>query len=150
MDERVALQIPVSARQRDEERRVREVEEHRERPGEEGDRVELSERQSIERVSERDRPYERRPAEVGGDHDPPAARHPVEPDSGRQREKEMRQEGRGAEQPHLSGAGVEDEHRDERQREKRDLVAEERDGGREPEVAELPLPRSVIRRRSRA
>ena len=141
VDERVSLDVPVAARERDEQRRVRQVEEHGQRAREEGDGVELRQREDVERVGERDRSDERRPPEVARDHHAAAARHPVEPDTCREREEQVREERRRGEQAHLSGAGVEHEHGDERQREEGDLVAQERHRGREPEVAETALPK---------
>ena len=103
VDERVSLQVALARGQRDEQRRIREVEEHGERPGEEGDRIELHERERIQRVGERNRGGERRPPQVGRDHDPASARDPVEPDAGRKREEEMREERGRAQEPHLPG-----------------------------------------------
>src|SRR5205085_639883 len=54
-----------------------------------------------------------------------------------QREQKVRDQRRGDEVSHLGRARVQREHRDERQRDQRDLVADERDGLAEPEAAKL-------------
>ena len=77
--------------------------------------------------------------EVGDDHQAAPPRDAIQPDAGRQREQEVRQEPDRREQAHLRRVGVENEDGDDRQREERDLVAEDGDRLPEPEVPEVVL-----------
>ncbi len=119
---------------------MRDVEDDRERSGEERDRVELRERERVERIGDRDAREEAGSRNVGGDHEPAPPLHAFQPGACREREEEVRDERRSGQVAHLGRVGVEDEHRCERQGDERDLVAEERHGLAEPEVAEVRPP----------
>ena len=113
---RVAVDDLVALDERREVRLVRDVEEDRADADEEPDDVELAEREDVGDVRDRDRREERGASEVAGDEDR-ASPEPVDPDAGRQREEQEREELDGSERGDLERAGVEDEDRDERQRE---------------------------------
>src|SRR5262249_52927383 len=114
-------------------------EEHAQRPHCEADDVQLRERQRVEAVRDRNARERGRPAEVGGDHRLPPAPAAVDPRAREQREEEVRPELSGTEEAHLARAGVEEQEGGERQRDDRDLIAEEGDRLPDPERAELAL-----------
>ena len=66
-----------------------------------------------------------------------SAADPVEPDPGRQREEQVREQPERRQRPHLASVGAEGQDRDERQAEQGDLVAEDRDRLAEPESPEV-------------
>ena len=90
---------------------VGDVEEDLERASQERDDVDLPDRQPPREESDRDRREERGAREVGADEDR-APSHPVDPDPGRQREEDPRQEADDAEDSKLQRPGVEDLDRD--------------------------------------
>jgi hypothetical protein len=59
--------------------------------------------------------------------------------AGRHREQQAGQPDDGGEVTHLRGARVQHQHAGQRQRDRRDLVAEHRDRGRAPVAPELLL-----------
>jgi hypothetical protein len=77
--DRAALDEALPRHERDEERVVRDVEEHAQRPHQERHDEHVRERECVEGVRERERADQGRPAEVGGDHDLPFARAAVGP-----------------------------------------------------------------------
>jgi hypothetical protein len=93
-------------------------------PGEQRHGEELLDPQEPGQRRGRDRREQGGAAEVGRDQDRPA-RPAVDPDAGDQAERDRGRElGRGQE-AHLRGRGAERERRDERQRERGDLRAEQ-------------------------
>ena len=135
-EQRVALHVVVPLDERDEERRVGDEEEDRHRPHEEGDDVQLLDRQRVERVRERNRHEQCGAGEVGEDHRPAPVPPPVHPGAGVEREEEVRHELGGDEVAHLLRVRVEHEDRGQRDRDQRDLVAEERDRLARPDAPE--------------
>jgi hypothetical protein len=119
---------------------VRDLEDHGERADQEGDDVEVLQPQLAEGVRDRDRGQQHCPADVGGDHQRPLARVAVDQGAGEQREDQARDECRRGQIAHLGGAGAGAEHGQQRQREQRDLVAEQRDDIPGPVPAERGLP----------
>jgi hypothetical protein len=112
------------------------VEEDRQRPHQERDDEHVRERQRVERVRDRDRAEQQRAAEIGRDHRSPLAGAAVGPGTGVQREEEVRQQLGGDEVAHLRRVRVEDEDRDERERDQAHLVADQRHGLAGPEAPE--------------
>ena len=135
-EQRVALHVVVPLDERDEERRVGDEEEDRHRPDEEGDDVQLLDRQRAERVRERNRHEQCGAGEIGEDHRLPPAPAPVDPGARVEREEEVRHELGGDEVAHLLRVRVEHEDRGQRDRDQRDLVAEERDRLARPDAPE--------------
>ena len=119
-----------------EQGRVRDPEQYGQRAGDEGHDVQLFEGQQVEHVRDRDRRDHARSTDIGSDHRPTPVPVPIDPCAGVQGEEEVRGECERRQVSHLSCIGVECEHCDERQREERDLVAEQRDGVRSPVAAE--------------
>ena len=68
VDERVRLDVVLARHEHLDHRAVRDVEEDAQRPGQEGDDVELRPGQVAERVGDRDRADQQRPADVGREH----------------------------------------------------------------------------------
>ena len=93
-----------------------------------------------EEEGEWDRGDRSRAPRVAQDHQPAPVVDPIQPDSGGQREQQVREQPDGGEQAHLRWVGVEDEHRHDRQGEQRHVVAEHGDGLAEPEPPELRFP----------
>ena len=122
--------------QRDQQRPVGHVEEHRERAGGEGDGDELSEGQDAEGGRDRDGRQHEGPAEVGRDHQPPPVAGPVRPGARGEGKDERRQILGRREVAECGGPRVQHEHRGQGQCEQRDLVAEERDRTAGPVAAE--------------
>ena len=89
------------------------------------------------REGERDAADQRRADQVGGDHQPAPGADAIEPDAGRQREEQVRQQPDRGQRPHLGRVGAEGEHGDQRQSELGDLVAEDGDRLAEPEPPEI-------------
>ena len=139
--DRVALDEALAGHERDEQRAVRDVEEHAQRPHQERDDEHVRDRQRVERVGERERGDQERAADVGRDHRLPPAAAAVDPGAGVEREEEVRRELGRDEVAHLGRVRVEHEHGDERQRDQADLVADERDGLPEPEAPEARFSR---------
>ena len=78
-------------------------------------------------------------AEVGDEHQAPAARLTVGPGARVQGEQEVRRQADGGEEPHLRGAGVERQDREQRYGEEGDLVAEQGDRLAAPESPEVAV-----------
>jgi hypothetical protein len=85
----------------------------------------LSEGHGVEGVGKRDASEQQGPADVCPDHDAAPSRDTLEPDACREREKEVRHQGCGAQIAHLGGIGIEQEHRGQGQGQVRYLVADE-------------------------
>ena len=117
----------------------RDVEEDRGDADEEPDRVHVCERQGVERVGDRKRDEQHSPGEIADDEDR-LPLHPVDPDAGRDREQDERQELDHDERGDRERARIEQEHRHERQRQPRELGAEDADRLRGPEVAKVSVP----------
>src|SRR5919198_348859 len=139
VEQRVRLEVALPRDERDEQRRVRDEEEDAQRPDEEGDDVELGERQDVEPVGDRDREEQRGAAEDGDEHRLAAAPAPVEPGTRVQREDQGRGDPGRGQIAHLGRRRVQRQHARERQRDQRDLVAEQRHRLAEPEPAEVAL-----------
>src|SRR5262249_17845261 len=110
----------------------------RQRRGQEGNGIQLREREDARQRPERDRSQQERLAEAGPEHHrrPPEA---VDDDAGHEAEHERRQQLGRAEHAHLAGGGAQGQHRDQRDRELADLrprVGEELCG---PEDRERPV-----------
>ena len=126
-------------------------------PRPERDAVQLGQREHVQCVADRDAGEQGRAADIGGDHENPAAAEPVSPGPGVHAEQQARQPDGGGEEAHLSGTRVQHEHGGERQRDRADLIPEHRDGLRAPVAPERPLaqqrgnqrgqPRAAGRRR---
>src|SRR6266545_4992819 len=109
----IGFDIALTRNERGEEGGIGDGEEHAERSGQERDRIQLLDREDVQRVGQGDGCERGGPPEVGGDHRLAPTTTPVDP-----------------------GAEVEREHSDERERDQRDLVAEKRDRLPGPEAAE--------------
>ena len=139
MHERSAVDEPLAGQQGDEHRAVRHLKEHGESPHSECHHQHVREREGIERVREWERGDQECAADVGRDHDLSPAAAPVDPRARVEREEEVgRQLGR-EEVAHLCRVRVEREHGDERERNQRHLVADERHGVPEPEAPETQI-----------
>ena len=68
-----------------------------------------------------------RAQDVGDDHQPAASMYAVQPHAGRKREQQVRQEAGRGQKAHLLGVCIEDEDSDDRDRQERDLVAQDGD-----------------------
>ena len=142
---RVALHELVSRDERRQVRLVRDVEEDRQRSGDEADDVELRERDVTDEGGERNRPERRRASEIRENHDRPA-RQPVDPDAGREGEDQKRQEVDRRERRDLERRRVQDEHRHEWQRDLRHVRAELADGLSRPQLQEIAMsPQTALR-----
>ena len=135
-EQRVCLHVFVPLDERHEERRVGDEEEDRHRPHEEGNDVQLLDRQRVDRIGERNRHEQGGAGEVGEDHRLPPATAAVDPGTGVEREEQVRHELGGHEVAHLLRVRVQHEDRGQRDREQRDLVAEERDRLARPDAPE--------------
>ena len=82
VQQRHRLDVAVARRDRYEQRVPREVEDHRERAGQEADDVELRHRQEPGHVAHRDAEDQRRTPEVGLHHQPPPGTHAIQPHAG--------------------------------------------------------------------
>src|SRR4029079_3511551 len=140
VQQRGRLDVVLPFRDGDVERHVGDVEYDRERSRQERNRVELPERERVERIGDRNAGEKAAPRDIGGDHEPASPFHALQPGSCRKREEQVRDEGRCGQVAHLGRVGVQNEHRGERQRDERDLVAEERHGLAEPEIPEVRPP----------
>ena len=152
LEARVALREALAWHELRQERLVADVEEHRQRPGEEADDVQLPHLEDAGEVRGGDGGQDERPADVGGDEDPPP-RQTVDPDAGRQREQQERQEVDRGQHADLERARAEREDRHERHREERDLGSELADRlgqpqALEPGLAKQPGPRDERRDRA--
>jgi hypothetical protein len=116
----VALGESLARHELRQERLVADVEEDGERPGEEADDVQLPHLEDAGEVRGGNRGEDERPADVGGDEDPPPGQA-VDPDAGRQREQQERQEVDRGQDADLERARAERQDRDERHRDPRDL-----------------------------
>ncbi len=135
---RVALDDLLALDERGQERHVRDVEEDRAGPREKSDDVQLTERQHVHHVGDRDADEERCTTEVTRDQDrsaPPT----VDPHPGGQREQDEGEEVDDSQCGHLERARVEDEDRDEGDGEKRDLRPELADRLGRPELEEVTV-----------
>ena len=119
-------------------RLIGDVEEDLEGPDEEPDDEELAECQRIREVGDRNRHEECSTREVADDQDR-TPRQTVDPHACRQREEDERQELDGRERSDLEGARVENQDRDERERELSDLRPELADRLRRPELQEVAM-----------
>ena len=77
-----------------------------------------------EREGDRDRRRQERARDVGCEHHRPSTAAAIDPDARVEGEQQVRQEVRRRDRAHLARAGVQREHRGQRQRDGRDLVAE--------------------------
>ena len=102
---RVALDQLVALDDARQVRLVGDVEEDLERARQEGDNVDLDEREPVAEEGDRDGCQERRARDVGTDEDRPAP-HPIDPHARRQREEDPRQEADDAEDAELEGIGI--------------------------------------------
>jgi hypothetical protein len=143
VDQRVALDVAARGHQRHEQHGVGHGEQDAQGPGSERDQVELAEGEHAERVADRDADQQRGAAQVRGDHGGAAAAVPVRPRPRVQREQQAGQPHHGGEVAHGGRAGVQREHRDQRERDRGDLVAEHRDRLRAPVAAERPVPQQL-------
>ncbi len=139
VDQRVPLDVLVLGDQRHEQRGVRHREQHAQRPGGEGHREQLRERQHPERVAHRDAGHQHEPAQVGADHDGAAAAAAVDPGPCGEREQQARQPLQRAQVAHVGGAGVQDQHGGQRHGHEPDLVAEHGDRLAAPVAPERPV-----------
>jgi hypothetical protein len=132
VEQRLPVHVVIRCDDRHEQGAVRYVEQDGQ--GARGERhgEHLPQRQHVQRVAHRDRGHQRRPAEVGGDHRLPPLAAPVRPGARVHSEQQARQPLQCRQQPHRESVGVQREHRRERHRDGRDLVAEQRDSGRAP------------------
>lgn len=135
--------------ERGEVRLVRDVEEDGADPDEEPDHVELPERQRVRDIRNRNAGKEYGSPEVACDQDR-AARQPVNPDPGREREEDEGEELDRSERRDLERRGVENEHGGERQRELRDLSTKLADGLRRPQLEEVAVAPESPRRPARS
>jgi hypothetical protein len=78
--------------------------------------------------------------DVRRDHDVAPVLDALEPDTGRHREQQVRQQRHRGQQAHVLRVRVEDEDRDERHCEQRELVADDGDRLADPERAERGRP----------
>ena len=136
---RVALDQLVALDDARQVRLVGDIEEDLERARQEGDNVDLDEREPVAEEGDRDGCQERRARDVGTDEDGPAP-HPIDPHARRQREEDPRQEADDAEDAELEGISVQDQRGQQRHAEQRDLVAELADRLAGPELHEVALP----------
>ena len=136
---RVALDDLVALDERRDVRHVRDVEEDGADPDEEPDDEELSQRQDVGDVRDRDRREQRSAPEVARDEDR-SARQPVDPDTCRKREEDERQELDDAERRDLERGRVEHEQRGKRERELGHLRPELADRLGRPELQEVRVP----------
>ena len=127
VDQRVAFHVLVAGHQGREQPGVGHGEEDAQRPGRERHREHLGQAEHAQGRADRDAGQQRGPAQVRRDHGDPAVAAPVHPGPGVQGEQQAGQPDEGAEVAHLGRAGVQREHRGQRQRDGRDLVAEQGD-----------------------
>ena len=139
VDQRVPLHVPGAGHQGHEQPGVRHGEEDAERSGRERHREQLGQAQDTQRRADRDAGQQGRPAQVGRDHGGPAVPAPVHPGPRVQGEQQAGQPDEGAEVAHLGRGGVQRQHRGERQRDRGDLVADQRDALGTPVPAESGL-----------
>jgi hypothetical protein len=135
---RVAVDEPIPSHQARQVRLVRDVEEHGQHPRGEGDQEELDDRQRAQPVGRRDGGQRRRAPEVGRDHDRTAP-DPVDPRARRKADEQERRELAGAEHADLEWRGVEDQDRDQRERDHRHVGAELAHHVGPPEAHEVPV-----------
>ena len=136
---RVALDQLVALDDARQVRLVGDVEEDLERARQEGDDVDLDEREPAAEEGDRDGCQEHRARDVGADEDRPPP-HPIDPHARRQREEDPGQEADDAQDAELEGLGAEDQRGQQRNAEQRDLVAELADRLAGPELHEVALP----------
>ena len=139
VEERVRLDVLVAASDRREERHPGEVEDDRDRPDDERDDEQQLDAEEVGEVRRRDRKDGAGAGNVRDDHQAPPPVDAIEPGAGDDREQQVRQQPRGREQAHLRRRGIEDQHRDDRQRQVRHLVPEHADRLPDPEQPELAL-----------
>ena len=101
----IALHQVVPADQGGQVGLVRHIEEDGQDAGGQSDDEELGKGETAERIGDRHGAQREHPADVGGDHDPPAA-HPVHPDAGRQPDDEEGRRGCRGQQAHFEGRGM--------------------------------------------
>jgi len=140
VDQRVALDVLVLRHHGDEQRRVRDGEQHGERALREGHREELRQRQHVQRVAHRQRDEQREPAEIGGDHGAPPPATVVHPRARVQAEQQAWQPDQRSQVTHLGCAGVQHQDGGQRNGDAGDLVPEHRDRLAAPVPPELGLP----------
>ena len=138
-EQAVGLDELVASHEADEEARVGRLVEHLARLRRAAHREELAQRDRPEEVRHRQAEQDDAAQQVGHDEQPALAHLVVDPGADEERQQ-VRRPDRGGEQTHRRGARVQGGHRDERQRELGDPVAELRDAlprpvGREPAVA---------------
>ena len=92
VEERAPLDEPITRDDRDEQGRIGDVEEHAQRACRECDDEQVDVREASERVGERHRREQERPADVCGDHHVPPAAVAVDPRPGVEREQQVRRE----------------------------------------------------------
>jgi hypothetical protein len=122
---------------------VGHVEEHGGHPGRQRHHVQLPQHQDAERPGERNPSDDQHPRRVAGQHDP-ALGVPVHDRAGRQGDERERG-GRGRrQQAHLEGAGLEQDHRGQRQRQLGDRRAHLADGLPAPQQHEVAMPPQAV------
>ena len=137
VDERVRLHVVLARHEHLDHRAVRDVEEDAQRSRQERDDVELRPGQVAERVGDRDRADQQRPADVGREHHVPAAAAAVDPGAGVQGEDQVRDQVGRRQRAHLARGRVEGQDGGQRQRDRRDLVAEQRNRLPDEETAKV-------------
>ena len=140
---RVEVVGPVD--EQDEEGRVRRVEQHRRRAGEQRDDVQLDQRDAVEGERDRHGEQEHRPEQVGDHQQPLLVRLPVDPRADEHRRQVGQPHQRG-EHRDLARRRVQHQDGDQRERQLRDPVAELGHGVGEEERPERAGQRSSDRR----
>ena len=143
VEQRVRLDVLVRPHQRDDHGGVGDEEQHVERADDERDDVELDERQLPQRVGDRQAEHRGAADPVGHEHRGAAPAAAVDRRTGDQREQQARHQAHRGEQAELLRAGVQHQDGGERDRQYRDLVAEQRDRLALEEQPEVPLPQQL-------
>ena len=133
---RVEVVRPVD--EQDEEGRVRRVEQHRCRTGEQRDDVQLHQRDAVEGERDRHGEQEHRPEQVGDHQQPLLVRLTVDPRTDEHRRQVGQPDQRG-EHRDLARGRVQHQDGDQRERQLRDTVAELGHGVGEEERPERPV-----------
>ena len=139
VDQRVPLHVLGAGHQSHEQPGVGHGEEDAQRPGRERHREQLGQTQHAQRRADRDAGQQGGPAQVGRDHGGPPVAPAIHPGPRVQGEQQAGQPDEGAEVAHLGRGGVQCEHRGERQRDRGDLVTDQRDALGAPVPAERGL-----------
>ena len=133
---RVALDELVALDDRGQIALIRDVEEDAEAAGDEGDDIQLPDRQRVEGERDRDRQECDRTPQIAHDEDGTST-EAVDPDAGRQAEEHEWKELEGVEQTELERRDPQTQSRHDRHREDRDLRPEDADRLAGPEFQEV-------------